>query len=99
MAVTPARHTSGTASRAITWTWLALSAITLGSWWMAPGHSDGTAVPSVPITVLALTAASIKCSLIIQNFMEVRHAPRWLQLSTKAWLVVLFVTILIIYLI
>jgi len=99
MAMTPEHHMSSTTSRAITWTWLALSAITIGSWWMAPGHSAGVTVPSVPITVLVLTLASIKCYLIIQNFMEVRHAPRWLRLSTNAWLAVLFSTILIIYLI
>ncbi|HTM84429.1 MAG TPA: prokaryotic cytochrome C oxidase subunit IV family protein, partial [Mycobacterium sp.] len=36
--------------------------------------------------------------LIIRNFMEVRSAPVWLRRATDAWLVVLWTTVLVIYL-
>ena len=36
----------------ITYAWLALSAITVLSWWLAPGHGRAdAAVASVPITI------------------------------------------------
>jgi caa(3)-type oxidase subunit IV len=85
------------AARMITWAWVALVAITLGSWWLAPAHS-GTAAPSVPITAVVLTLALVKSRLIIRYFMEVRTAPRWLRSATDAWLVVLFGAAFVIYL-
>jgi hypothetical protein len=42
--------------------------------------------------------ALIKARLIIQYFMEVRTAPRWLRIATDGWLVVLFGGVLAIYL-
>ena len=86
-------------SRALTYAWLALSAITVLSWWLAPGHGrDGDTAASVPITVAVLLLGFVKGRLIIRYFMEVRAAPRWLKLATDAWLTVLWVTILILYL-
>ena len=84
-------------ARTITWAWLVLVAITIGSWWLAPAHS-GTAETSVPITAAVLVLALIKSRLIIRHFMEVRTAPRWLRLATDAWLVVLFGAVFVIYL-
>jgi hypothetical protein len=52
----------------------------------------------LPITVAVLLLGFVKGRLIIRTFMEVRTAPRWLQLSTDAWLVVLWGSILAIYL-
>ncbi|TPG33248.1 cytochrome C oxidase subunit IV family protein [Mycolicibacterium hodleri] len=87
-------------SRRTTLVWLALCAITISSWWLAPGHRGGqAAVASVPITVAVISLGFIKGRLIIQTFMEVRTAPQWLRLSTDAWLVVLWASILAIYLI
>jgi hypothetical protein len=88
-----------TRSRRTTLVWLALCAITVSTWWLAPGHrGGGAAVASLPITVAVLLLGFIKGRLIIRTFMEVRTAPRWLQLSTDAWLVVLWGSILAIYL-
>jgi hypothetical protein len=88
-----------TEGRRTTLVWLALCAITISTWWLAPGHRGGeSAVASVPITVAVLLLGFIKGRFIIRTFMEVRTAPRWLQLSTDAWLVVLWVSILAIYL-
>ena len=92
---TPTAH----ATRLTTYVWIILSAITIGSWWLAPGHTPGsTAVASVPITVAVVLLGFIKGRLIVQYFMEIRTAPRWLKVSTDAWLTVLWAAILGIYL-
>jgi hypothetical protein len=36
--------------------------------------------------------------LIIRYFMEVRTAPRWLRLATDGWLIVLWTSVLVVYL-
>ena len=92
---TPPRNPS---TRAITFAWLALSAITVISWWLAPGHSGGHASASIPLTVAAVALGAIKGRVIIRYFMEVRHAPAWLRRATDAWLVVLWTSILVVYL-
>ena len=88
-----------TGSRIVTWTWLALTAITLGSWWLAPAQYTGALHPSIPITALVLVLTAVKTRLIVRNFMEVRTAPRWLRFATDGWLAVLFLAIFAIYLI
>jgi Prokaryotic Cytochrome C oxidase subunit IV len=96
MTTTPGPATS---SRAITSAWLVLSAITVLSWWLAPGHGrDDAAVASVPITVAVVLLGFIKGRLIIRYFMEVGTAPQWLKIATDAWLTVLWLAILAIYL-
>jgi apolipoprotein N-acyltransferase len=90
---------SATGQHAATWAWLALVVITIGSWWLAPAHSGGTAQPNTMITALVLTLAIIKCRIIIRYFMAVRAAPRWLRYATDAWLLVLFASIFVIYLV
>lgn len=92
-------HPRTTTARAMTWCWILLTAITLGSWWLAPAHFTDTVHASTPITALVLVLALIKSRLIIRYFMEVRTAPRWLKLSTDAWLAALFVTVFVIYLV
>ena len=85
-------------ARSITIAWLALSAITVLGWWLAPGHSGGQADPSVPITVAVIMLGFVKCRVIIRCFMEVRSAPVWLRRSTDGWLVTLWLAVLAIYL-
>jgi hypothetical protein len=82
----------------VTRVWILLCAITVVSWWLAPGHSGATAVASVPITLAVVSLGFIKGRLIIRYFMEIRTAPRWLKVSTDAWLTALWVAILGIYL-
>ena len=91
VAPTPTRRTT-------TYAWLVLSAITVVSWWLAPGHAGGAAVANVPITVAVVLLGFVKGRMIIRYFMEVRTAPRWLKIATDAWLIVLWATILAIYL-
>jgi hypothetical protein len=86
-------------ARTTTYAWVILCAITIMSWWLAPGHShNGPAVASVPITVAVVVLGFIKGRMIIRYFMEVRHAPRWLKLFTDAWLTLLWASVLAIYL-
>jgi caa(3)-type oxidase subunit IV len=90
---------TATATRTTTWVWVILCAITIATWWLAPGHrGDGPVAASVPITVAVVLLGFIKGRFIIQYFMEVRTAPRWLRLSTDAWLTILWLAILGIYL-
>jgi hypothetical protein len=89
-----------TAARTTTYAWIILSAITVVSWWLSPAHGHGgPAVPSVGITVAVILLAFIKGRMIIRYFMEVRTAPRWLKLTTDAWLTALWAGVLAIYLI
>ncbi|MFW0787299.1 cytochrome C oxidase subunit IV family protein [Gordonia sp. CPCC 206044] len=84
-------------SRAVTWTWAVLLAITAGSWWLAPAHHPATYRDGgVMITAAVLVITLVKSRLIIRYFMEVRCAPRWLRWATDAWLLVLCVTVFVI---
>lgn len=87
-----------TGLRPITIAWIALCAITITSWWLAPAHSGVAAVASVPITVAVVLLGAVKSRLIIRYFMEVRTAPRWLRLATDGWLIALWAGVLAIYL-
>ncbi len=83
----------------MTWTWLVLVGITVGSWWLAPAHSHGVVSGSLVVTCVVLALAAVKARLIIREFMEVRTAPGWLKLATDVWLGVLMATVLVIYLV
>ena len=64
---------------------LALSAITITQ--LGIGSLDGQAAlrPNAAITVSAIVIALIKVRIIIQEFMEVRHAPPLLCRLTDLW--------------
>ena len=57
-----------------------------------------TSVTSAVDIQYVILLAFIKGRLIIRYFMEVRTAPRWLKLSTDAWLVIVWAAVLAIYL-
>ena len=76
-------------TRALTYAWAILCALTILAWWLAPGHSGGTAVASIPITIAVVLIAFVKGAVIIHWFMEARTAPRWLRVATAAWLAIL----------
>ncbi|MFI6365183.1 cytochrome C oxidase subunit IV family protein [Nocardia sp. NPDC050630] len=83
--------------RIIIYAWIALTAITLLAWQLAPGHADTTRLDTgliIAVVVLGL----IKCRLIIRYFMEIRHAATWLKIATDTWLAVIWTTMLAIYL-
>lgn len=66
-------------------TWLALTGCTMLSW---AESSAGRPAASVVLVVLALTA--VKVVLIIASYMEISHAPRWLQAVCGTWVAVVF---------
>lgn len=39
-----------------------------------------------------------KCWLIVRYFMEVRHAPRWLQAVTTGWMMILWLALAVLFL-
>jgi cytochrome c oxidase subunit IV len=77
----------------LTVVWAVLTAVTVAAWLTA---RDAGTVHHVnaTITVVVLLIAAVKTHLVIWHFMEVRHAPMWLKVTTNAWLVVLFVLLL-----
>jgi cytochrome c oxidase subunit IV len=77
----------------LTIVWAVLTLITVVSWLTA---RDGGAahVVNATVTVVALLIAAVKTQLVIWHFMEVRHAPRWLKVTTSSWLLVLFALLL-----
>ncbi|MCV7317167.1 cytochrome C oxidase subunit IV family protein [Mycolicibacillus parakoreensis] len=84
--------------RTLTWVWIALVAITIGSWTLAPAHITHAAQASVPVTMLVLALTFVKSRMIIGHFMEVHTAPRWLRRATDGWLAALIATVFVIYL-
>lgn len=76
--------------------WGLLSASTIASWYIGQLDEVGFHL-NAWVTVGVLVIASIKAQLVIQYFMEVRFAPRWLKLFMVSWSVVLVVTLLIFY--
>lgn len=78
--------------------WAALCLITVLSYWLAPGHSGGTAGASTAITVAVIALVAVKVRLVIRYFMEVATAPRWLRWATDGWVVVLTAAVLVAYL-
>jgi cytochrome c oxidase subunit IV len=88
---------SGSSTKRIATVWLALSAITLVSWWIGSSHGrpgfrlDGT------VTFAVIAIAAVKVRLIVTEFMGARQAPRLLLRLMDAWLVLLVVTLLAVY--
>ncbi|GAA2738269.1 cytochrome C oxidase subunit IV family protein [Actinocorallia aurantiaca] len=78
--------------------WAALSAATVLAWLLAPGESPSATNLDKELVVAVVALGLIKCRLIIRYFMEVRHAPRGLQIATDGWLAVVWLALLGIYL-
>jgi hypothetical protein len=83
----------------ITYTWLALSALTLLSWFLGTERTTGPRTASTAVTIGVLAIAFVKARGIIRIFMEVRTAPRWLKRACDGWMVALWATILVLYLV
>ena len=81
----------------LTYIWLFLSIITVISWWAGSGHGANSDEANVLVTAFVVLIALIKTRFVIRNFMEVRFAPFWLQLTCDAWLLCLLVAIFSLY--
>jgi hypothetical protein len=84
--------------RRLTYVWVLLSAITIGTWWLGHAPTESALSTRAVITIAALTIAAVKVQIIIWHFMEVRTGPIWLRISTAAWLLALLAILLVIYL-
>jgi hypothetical protein len=83
----------------LTAVWLGLSVVTVVSWLLSrTDRSDGRLLSSTPITLAVLAIAFVKAMLILDEFMEVRRSPAWLRRFCAGWLVVLWGSIVAIYL-
>jgi hypothetical protein len=80
-------------------TWIALSAITLVSWWIGARHGHGAFEPNAAVSFAVLAIAVVKVRVILREFMEVRHAPVLLRRVTDAWLVLLVAAVTTAYLV
>jgi hypothetical protein len=85
------------AQRSLLIAWLALGAVTLLSWWIGSGAGRGEPGSSALVTYGVLLIAAVKVRVIIQVFMEARHAPLLLRRLTDGWIVALVVALLAIY--
>jgi cytochrome c oxidase subunit IV len=77
----------------LTIVWAFLTAITIASSFIA---LDGGAAHQIntAVTTVVLLIAAVKAYLVIQYFMEVRRAPRWLKVTTGGWVLGLFTLLL-----
>jgi hypothetical protein len=88
---------TGSSTRRLALVWLALSAVTLVSWWIGSAHGQPAFRLNAAVTFGVLAIAAVKVRLIITEFMEARHAPRLLRRLTDAWLALLMLSLLAIY--
>lgn len=73
----------------LTIVWALLATITIASSLVA---LDGGAAHQIntTVTTVVLLIAAVKAQLVIRHFMEVRHAPVWLKVTTSGWVLGLF---------
>jgi hypothetical protein len=81
----------------LTYIWLLLSILTVISWWFGTGNNAQSREANVLITLVVLLIALVKTRFVIRNYMELRSAPSWLQLTCDAWLLCFFGLVLCFY--
>ena len=86
------------ANARITYVWIVLCGLTVLAWSLAKAHGDQRITASRPEALAVLAIAAVKARFIMQQFMEVRTAPRWLRRFTDAWVVGLVATVGVLYL-
>jgi hypothetical protein len=79
--------------------WLILTALSLGYLWIDhTADEHGAPRASTVVTISAIVIALIKVRIIMREFMEVRHAPALLRRITDAWVVIMAVVMIGLYL-
>jgi len=66
-------------------TWVVLAGCTVLSW-----AESSSGRPATPVVLVVLSLTAIKTVLIIASYMEISHAPRWLQAVCATWVAVVF---------
>ena len=69
--------------------WLLLSGLTLLAAWLAEGGRS----PS--LALIALGLAWFKGVLLVEHYMGLRHAPRWLRALVQGWLALVSAALLL----
>lgn len=64
--------------------WLSLLALTILGWWLGHHMDSGTL-----LTVLVIVLTQIKGQWLIDQFMELRHAPPLFRCLVSGWLLLL----------
>jgi hypothetical protein len=82
---------------AVTTVWLLLVLATGASWWLG-GASAASGAPTRVATAVLLLIAFVKVRLIVRYFMEVRHAPSALRIAFDAWIGLVCLALLVLYL-
>ena len=62
--------------------WVALVALTLGSWWVGGDHGIGSARVAGAVV---LVVAFVKLRFVGLHFMELRSAPRVMRIAFESW--------------
>ena len=75
--------------------WLVLVAITMIYLWLDHSADEtGALVASTAVTVTAIFLAIVKVRIIMREFMDVRHAPRFLRRSTDLLVIAIAIALL-----
>jgi hypothetical protein len=72
--------------------WLILMVVSISNWVLGSQRSSIDSDSSAAVIIL-LTLAFFKVSLIMQYFMEVRHANNELKVSCNLWLLAVFLLV------
>ena len=78
--------------------WLLLVVLTTVSWWLADGWVPENTRQLSTITVALVGLAMFKIRLVVLHFMEIGGAPWGLRGALEAWIVVVFLGIVLQYL-
>jgi apolipoprotein N-acyltransferase len=78
--------------------WLALSAITILSWWLGSKHGPDIFAVNVPVTVSVILIALVKVRFIMMEFMEARLASAVVRRMCDVWLIAMCIGLFAAYL-
>ena len=84
-------------SDGMTIAWLVLVVATGIGWWLGQTGQAGTQGAALAIAGVIIVAF-IKVWIVAFQFMELRHAPRWLRHAFDAWIIAICVALLVILL-
>ena len=85
------RARNGVLSNATTVAWLILMVATGVGWWLGQ-TPQGMALATTGVIIVAF----IKVWIVGFQFMELRHAPRWLRHGFDAWIIAVSVALLVV---
>ena len=85
------RATNGVWSDASTVAWVILVVATAVGWWLGQ-TPQGMAFATAGVIIVAF----IKVWIVGFQFMELRHAPRWLRHGFDAWIIAVSVALLVV---